>query len=178
MILAIELYSEAGAEMLNRIADKHRNQGAVNPAGRPTLFLDRDGDGNWTPGTDQQIRLIVDAWGVPLSYLAQQDYDPNATPGQPSTNHPAWNQASTEMIRLNGGQPIIMSYGVDGKEQLTKTWMEENTGQNGAAEASLVVDWAGGTTPEDEAGKIDHRLNADNIYVDEGLNEKLARGIP
>ena len=71
---------------------------------------------------------------------------------------------------MNGGQPIIMSYGPNGKDQLTKDAMEPN------AIASLVGDFE-----EEVPGKphhvIDNPLNDDNVYSNPALKEKLAKGI-
>ena len=67
------------------------------------------------------------------------------------------------MVRLNGGQPIVFSWGPDGKHQLTEVEMKDT------AQASLVRDWF-------DDGKITHRLNADNVYADDGLANKLAKG--
>ncbi|HNQ22150.1 MAG TPA: prepilin-type N-terminal cleavage/methylation domain-containing protein [Phycisphaerae bacterium] len=177
LILTIELYSAPAAAILDRVPSRHRSNGAIDPAtGLPTQYLDIDPNSGpgFRPGVDHQIRYILDDWGVPISYLAQRDW--NAGTGAPireSTNYAdsnAWNQASTEMIRLNSDQPIIMSYGPNGKEQCTQAWM------GGTADASLVADWMGLTVNLTTAGKIDHPLNADNVYADPELASKLARG--
>lgn len=170
MIVVIETLSEKAALILGRLPKRNRTTGPIDPAtGEPSLWLDRDGSGQWTPNEDFQIRYIVDAWGVPLSYLAQRDWT-NNNPPPVSTNHPQWNEASTEIIRINRGQPLIFSYGPDGKDQLTKEWMEVANGEPGVA--SLVGDFEG--TPH---GRIDHHLNADNVYLDPDLTDRLARGI-
>ena len=93
--------------------------------------------------------------------MAQRDFTGNAATDILSNNAVAnWNQASTEMIRLNQSRPIIMSWGPDGDEQLTEEAQKDPT-------ASLVGDW------EDNA-KIDNLFNKDNVYLDETLNRKLA----
>lgn len=167
LILAIELNSEVGSAMLDRIPNSSRSAGPLTATGDPMIWLNRGNDTTWTRGTDQQIRYVVDAWGVPISYLAQRDYDPTATPGAPpSGNHPAWNQASTEMIRLNGGQPILFSYGANGRDQLTKDALVDPA-------VSLVGDWM---DPATANRRIDNPLNEDNVYADPGLKEKLATG--
>ncbi|MEK6676163.1 MAG: hypothetical protein AABZ47_10980, partial [Planctomycetota bacterium] len=131
-------------------------------------FLDRNVNQLWDPDGDQQIRYPLDDWGFPFGYLSQRDWVTNVTTqtpqAAPSSNHSDyWNRASTEMVRLNGGQPIVFSWGPDGKHQLTEVEMKDT------AQASLVRDWF-------DDGKITHRLNADNVYADDGLANKLAKG--
>lgn len=174
MIVAIETMSEKAALILGRLPKRNRTSGPIDPAtGEPSLWLDRDGDGLWTSNEDFQIRYITDAWGVPLSYLAQRDWKANDPPPlqllKTSTNHPDWSEASTEIIRINRGQPLIFSYGPDGKDQLTKDWMVVASNVPGVA--SLVGDFEG-TAPH---GQIDHHLNADNVYLDPDLSVRLAR---
>ena len=75
-----------------------------------------------------------------------------------------WNEASTALIRLNGGQPIIMSYGPDGRDQLSKDSLSADP------TASLVADFVANQ-------RIDNPLNEDNVYADPAAKEKLAKGI-
>ena len=130
----------------------------------------------WWIAEDYQIRYIVDGWGVPISYLAQRDFKTSNPAKTISSNHPDWNKASTEIIRLNRGQPIIMSYGPNGKDQLTQEWMETQPGSSTTgnsimiAKASLVGDFG-------DDRKINHPLNEDNVYFDPSLKERLAKGI-
>lgn len=175
MIVAIETLSESAASILDRIPDKNRSPGALDADGKPALFLDRAGGTDGWDANDHQIRYILDDWGMPISYLTQRDWKPQSaefTPIPSSNSNPGvdWNEASTEMIRMNGGQPIIMSYGPNGKDQLTRDAMEPN------AKASLVGDFE-----EEDAGKphgvIDNPLNDDNVYSNPALKEKLAKGI-
>ena len=164
MILAIELYSDSARSMLDRIPDRNRSAGALNSAGKPAQFLDRNDDATFDAG-DEQIRYILDDWGMPISYLAQRDHGI----GTDSNNlNNKWNEASTEFIRMNGGQPIIMSYGPNGKDQFTKDAMEPN------AKASLVGDFES-DTPIHHV--IDDPMNDDNVYSNPALKEKLAKGI-
>ena len=166
MIVAIQTLGDASSAILDRIQDRYW-LAPLDDKEDPTVFLDRDGDGDWD-GDDHQVRYIIDDWGNPISYLAQRDWVPPPTPVNAASNHPNWNEASTELIRLNAGQPVIFSYGPNGKEQLTL----EQMGDNGAA--SLVGDFEGlsGTRH-----RIDHPLNADNVYADPSLKEKLVEGI-
>lgn len=171
MIIALELNSEAAKIMLDGIPDRNRSIGPVDPASRkPTQFLDRPPvpggtlNGVWTPEYDMQIRYIIDDWGTPIHYLSQRDYDPDADDpdATESSNHEVWNQASTEMIRINGGRPIIMSWGPDGQTQLTYENMK------GTGDALLITDWM-------DDGRISRPLNQDNIFSDEALKRRLSR---
>lgn len=173
LILAIETLSESASLILDRIPDKNRSPGALDVNGQPALFLNRPGGSDGWDANDHQIRLIIDDWGVPISYFAQRDW--REAPGEfnpiASSNHPSWNEASTEFIRLNGGQPIIMSYGPNGKDQLSKDAMEPTGGD--LAKVSLVGDFETESGPE----AVDDPWNDDNVYSNPALKEKLAKGI-
>ena len=171
MIVAIELFSDTASAMLDRIPNDNRHAGMMDEQGEPVLFLDRNGDGQWDPG-DLQIRYIIDSWGMALGYHAQRDWLPAPDTPAPSSNHGFWNQASTEMIRLNGGKPIIMSYGPNGGKQFEQEVMDPSGGEKGVA--SLVGDWM---DQSDTVHRINHFLNADNLYANPELKEKLAEGI-
>ena len=75
MVLAIELNSEVGGQILAKLAANNRDNGPVNAAGEPLTFLHRGGGNSWDPTTDQRISYILDGWGVPLAYFAQRDFD-------------------------------------------------------------------------------------------------------
>ena len=176
LILAIELYGDASAGLLAQVPDRHRTEGALSANGLPSQYLERNGTPDFQPADDLQIRYIVDDWGVPLSYLAQRDWDPDPQAANiESTNHPYWNQASTQLVRLNGDQPLIFSYGPNGKEQCSVDWMGAESGN--PAKASLVADWMRAEATLTTFGRIDHPLNEDNIYPDAELTAKLARGV-
>jgi prepilin-type N-terminal cleavage/methylation domain-containing protein len=172
LTLAIDLFSDAASAILDRIPDRNRTPGPLAATGNPAIFLDRPDpatgrlNGTWDPG-DWQIRYLVDDWGNPISYLSQRDWVEGAATNVESSNRESWNEASTEFVRLNGGQPVIMSYGPDGKDQLTKDEMEPN------AKASLVGDFETVTGFEG----VDHPLNDDNVYANPTFREKLAKGI-
>ena len=106
---------------------------------------------------------------MPISYLAQRDWNLAGAPATRSSNHTNWNEASTKLIRLNGGQPVIFSDGPNGKDQLTVEAMTPD------GIASLVADFSEGAPSAPNT--IDHILNADNVYADPALKEKLAEGI-
>lgn len=169
MVVAIEMFGDESKAILDRVRENNRVQGPIDPVtGDPAQFIDRPPVAStWDPERDLAIRYIVDEWGVPISYLAQRDWVDKSTDPVVSTNHPDWNEASTEIVRLNGGRPVIFSYGPDGKEQLIAEQM------NGAvpAAASLVGDF-------EDGHKVDHPFNTDNVYANESLAKKLAQGIP
>ncbi len=165
MVLAIEMYCEPAAMILSRVPDSNRWDGLFDSRGDPLQFLEdaNSADQMWNRTVDRQLPpAILDSWGKPLSYMSQRDYTGNPE-DIPSNNAAGWNQASTEMIRLNSGRPIIMSWGADGRDQLTKDAQQDPT-------ASLVGDW-------DDNQRIDNPFNEDNVYLDETLNEKLATGL-
>ena len=160
LLLALRLSSTAQG-FIDKIPERYRTEGAIDPAtGDPGQFIDRDANALWSADEDLQIPYIVDHWGMPLVYYSQRDWDPN-TPPPPSTNHLDWNQAATEMVRLNGGRPIIMSYGANGRSQLEDTATD--------AGVLLHVDWA-------TNNKITNSLHDDNVYADPSLADKLRTG--
>jgi type II secretory pathway pseudopilin PulG len=177
MIVAIESYGDASAAVLAKIPDRNRSAGVLTSDNKkePAQFLDRPAginaptpNGSWD-ADDLQIRYILDDWGLPISYLAQRDHGV----GLDSKNLPIkWNEASTELIRMNGGQPVIFSYGGNGKDQLTIDMMGND------AKASLIGDFEPAAAgPDDVAHVIDNPANADNVYANPALKEKLAKGI-
>ncbi|MHC4698353.1 MAG: type II secretion system protein, partial [Planctomycetota bacterium] len=61
MILAIEMFSPKAKMILDGIPAGQRSPGAIDSStGEPGQFLDRNGDDEWTPEEDLQIRYIVD----------------------------------------------------------------------------------------------------------------------
>jgi len=167
MIVAIETLGDASSVILDGLSERNRVSGPVDAtSGDPLVFLDRNANGNWDPLEDLEVRYIVDDWGVSLSYFAQRDWVKGLGAATRSNNHGAWNEASTVFIRNNDGQPVIMSYGPNGKDQLTA----EAMGANGTA--SLVWDFEG-----EKDDKVTNLLNFDNIYSNPSLKEKLAEGL-
>lgn len=173
LTLTIVMFSDAAASMLEKLPADHWYTPVDRTSGDPLQYLDRDGNGDYDAGGDEAIRYLVDDWGVPITYFAQRD----AAPGGPtsatvSSNGVDWNAASSAMVRINGGQPILCSYGPNGREQLSQESLDAAADPaNNAPAPTLETDWA-----EDSEGKIDSPLNADNVYPDDALKEKLARG--
>lgn len=171
LICAIEMFSEAGSVLLDKIPDRNRTNGLTTPAGVAVLFLDRGPmiNNTWNPAEDLLIKQIIDDWGTPIGYMTQRGFNP-AMPNAsvPSSNHVmAWNRASSQMVAMNSGQPVIFSYGPDGRDQCTMDAM----GQNGAANATMYVDWM-------TNNRLANPLNQDNLFAHEGLGERLIRGLP
>jgi len=164
MVLAISEFGDESKVILDKVPGNRRVSGPLDDTGMPLQFLDRNANDKFDPELDEEIRYIVDAWGVPLTYFAQRDFEEGEAEATVSTNAPEWNEGSTEMIRLNGGRPIIMSYGPDGRDQLTKDFITENPA------AILINDF------EDDH-KVNDPSNEDNVYADEALKAKLAAGI-
>lgn len=170
MIVAIEILTQEAASILDRVPDRNRAPGPLDTSDppKPAQFLDRTPAG-WD-ANDLQVRYIVDDWGVPLGYMAQRDWTTANESDTDSKNLPGfWNKASTQLIRLNGGEPVLFSWGADGKEQLTRDVMDSGDPKG---LASLVVDFVDDTTSN--AGVIDHPMNADNIYLDAAFAEKIS----
>jgi len=168
MLLAIRLFSDSASAVLDQVPDRFWSDGAVDENGVPVQFLDRKGDGEglFSPD-DEQIRYVVDAWHQPLLYMSQRDWtgDPNVDPPPaPSSNHPAWNRVSTEWILLNGGAPVLMSYGPNGREQLRQALVDRDPTR------TVLGDWM-----DDQ--RLSHELNADNVFVNEALAATLKRGL-
>ena len=182
MIVAIENLGDSSAAILDRL-DKRYRKTVINraPTGAhktpPAVFLDRPTaagalNGEWDSG-DQQVDFIIDAWGTPIGYLAQRDFRPSSPPGATdSSNHPTWNEASTGIIKLNRGQPLIFSYGPDGPEQLVKDVMIGPTGGSPGI-ASLTGDFEANAPPAAIKGQTSPLMNEDNVYLDPRFQEKL-----
>lgn len=177
MQIAIKTFGQASAAALDRIPEKNRRSVPRDASGDPLVYLDRGIPGTAPDGafseTDLEVSYIVDDWGNPISYMSQRDWAGEDGDNLASSNHPDWNEASTELIRLNKGLPLIFSYGADGDEQMTAEYM--GTGGGEPAAVSLVGDFEQAT---DGRHKIDDPLNADNVYIDPGLTAVLLEGIP
>ena len=172
LIVAIECQGGEAAAILDRISDRNRSAGVLATDGKPAQFLSRpEGinattvDAEWD-AEDLQIRYILDDWGNPIGYMSQRDHVEANEEATKSSNFAAWNEASTEMITLNRGQPILFSYGANGKEQLTKEMMDPN------AKGSLIGDFE-----FNEDHVVNEPVNDDNVYASEEMRAKLSKGI-
>mgnify|MGYP001608904476 CR=1 FL=1 len=176
LIVVIESQGGEAAAILDRISDRNRSVGVLDTNKLPAQFLNRPAGINGQPeagwqGGDLQIRYILDDWGIPIVYMSQRDFS-ETPPSTPSGNHPDWNEASTELMRLNGGQPLIFSYGSNGKDQTSADLVSSEKG------ATFMGDFEPlNATPENKPHVIDHPMNADNVYLNDQLREKLAKGI-
>lgn len=168
MLLAIELHSESAAQILSRVSEKHLAAVPLDGAGDPVQYLDRNGDGKYNPKDDEALRWLVDDWQVPVTYFAQRDFRAGATPSSNRQQDWSWNEVSTRLVKMNGGAPVLMSWGPDGKDQRTP----EN--QTGSTAANIATDLLG--LDGSALDRIDNPLNADNVYANPALAEKLASG--
>lgn len=161
LILTVELFGGAQSRsMLDGLSDASLRPGPRDTQGEPRQFLDRNGNGRWDALEDLQLRYVVDSWGVPLAYFSQRDGVKNAKYPCPSTNHGRWNEVSNDLISRNGGRPVLMSWGPDGREQLTRDI------QSAESTASVVGDLAVHTF-------LRNPLNRDNVFTDPALKQKL-----
>jgi len=153
MVLAMRLRSPKASEILDRIDPRFKRSGAADNA-----FFD-PGDGTDLIALD----YYVDAWGSPLEYFCMCSFDPaSATPRD---------AASTMIVHRSNTRPVLVSYGPDGPDQLSKEFMDT------FGDTTIVGDfWSlpDGTKTMD--GLINHELNNDNIYSTDGLKEKLRTG--
>jgi len=163
MIVAIEAYSPAARGILDKIPDAHRASVAIDSTtGDPVQYIDQNQNNRWDAGRDGEIQYILDDWGVPLVYYAQRD----GAGAAPSRNHLAsWNLATAAMVRLNGNRPIIMSWGPNGRAQLTEDVLSDSD-----STSLLHVDF-------NDNNKLDDAWNTDNIFVDQGLIGRLEEGV-
>lgn len=163
MLLSIRLFSEKGSAILDGIAGRYWSDGVLDASGRPVQFLDREPKGEFST-EDEQVRYVVDAWQQPLLYMSQRDWTPDKNAQVDSTNHPDWNRVSTELIRINGGAPIVMSYGPDGRDQLSKVLLDSDPTN------TILGDWM-----DDQ--RLSNALNADNVFATDALATTLKRGL-
>lgn len=173
LVLAIQMFGRESKDMLESMSDANLRTLGSDQTGPPLIFLDRpDEQGKlndkWDPEIDQPLRIIVDAWGVPIQYFSERNFSTSSDARNVSPNYPGWNEASTQMVRRNGNKPLIVSYGPNGKDQLTEDLLSSAT-----ETTSMVGDWMNDGL-DSRKGRIDDALNADNIYPDPRLRDRLA----
>ena len=159
MALVTRLYSAEVAAILDRISPHYRR-----PPDDPEEFFDRDGEGDLDTD-DVPLGYFVDTWGTPIRYFAVRDDDLAPAPGVPPEPFEQRLNTSAFLVQKNRGKPVLVSYGPDGREQLSDEF------------AGLARDLVGDFGDDDETpGRIDNVFNEDNVYVDETLNERLRQG--
>ena len=160
MALAIKLYSPAGGDFLDLISDRFRR----TMGNRQDDFHGDDSVEQLDRTVPEPLVYFVDAWGTPIDYFATNDITVTAD-SDPSDLR---RDASTAFVRANNGVPLLVSYGPDGLDQFAQDFIDAE------GETDLVADFHG----DDPVRTIDHRLNADNVYSDPDIAEKLAAGLP
>jgi len=169
MVLAMTLYSDAAAAILDRIDTRFRRR-AQDAAGAPTEVLRRSMGGS---NIDIPLVYYVDSWGTPLDYFATSDTTGAQAFYDTVPINNARRDTSTALLRINNGEPLFVSYGPDGPEQFSADFYDPADD----LPYDLVYDW---TTYTSDAGfsgnRIDHPLNADNVYSDPQIAERLATG--
>ena len=167
LTLAIDLFGQSSKMMLEQIAANNRREVPPGASNAPSVYLDVNANNMYDADTDRGWYYLVDGWGVPISYFAERDVRGTPPDVLESSNHREyWGPASTGMVQRNGGQPVIVSYGPNGKDQLTPEVMAD-------PKASMVGDWmyAGNVTAAERV--IDNPLNRDNVYADPIVKQRL-----
>ncbi len=151
MVLAMRLRSPRASEILDGINKKYVvNEGKLefNP-----------GDGT------ESIPLVhyVDGWGTEIEYFANGfNYDGAGVR----------DLASTALVHKNNGEPLFVSYGPNGSEQLSEDFLFDPS----YGDTSIIADFIGADvggnilTPE---GLINHELNQDNVYSSDTFKERM-----
>jgi len=165
MALAIRLYSPKGALALDQIGATFRKPSP------PDQYFDRNGN-NVLDTEDEPLISFVDAWGTPIAYFAT-----NPVPGSNADNPPTAGagrefdrfKTAEFMVAKNLGKPVLVSFGPDGAEQCSAEFIQSE------GVTDLVADYdPQGPKPH----VIDNPLNDDNVYIDEGLRDRLKQPLP
>ncbi len=144
-------------ELYNGISDRFRK--VVSP---DIEFFDMDDNGMFEALVDQQVEYLVDGWGQPLSYYNVRVFG-GATGTEDPTSH-AW--VSRELVKINAGQSVIVSYGLDGADQLAADETLED-------ECVLRVPACGGAGTTNEQ-VFQSTFQLDNLYSNPAINDRLA----
>ncbi len=165
MTLAIRLYSPEGALALDQIGANYRK------APPREEYFNRSDD-NTLDIDDEPLVYFVDAWGTPIDYYATNpvpgsdaDFPPPAGAGRQLERY----ETSTFMVAKNLGKPVLVSFGPNGAEQCSAEFIQSE------GVTDLVADFdPQGPRPH----AIDNPLNDDNVYIDEGLRDRLRQPLP
>ncbi|MCH7527867.1 MAG: hypothetical protein IID39_10560 [Planctomycetes bacterium] len=154
MALVMRLYSPEATAILDGISPRYRL-----PPANAGEFFDRDDSGGLDTD-DEPLIYFVDAWGTPFDYFA--------TLIPAVLNNPTAREgASIVFNAANRGRPLLVSYGPDGPDQFSQEFI------NTEGDSDLVSDHA---ADDPTRGVINHRLNADNVYIDDSIKGRLAQG--
>lgn len=148
LALVIKLYTPEAAAMLDRIEGRYRKT-----LPNPVEFFDRNGNDSLDMD-DEPLFSFVDSWGNPIEYFATRNI----------VLDDKREKASKAFVEANLGKPLLVSYGPNGREQIAQ--LPANT------TSPIVEDFAEMGPGEH---KVDQPLNADNVYPDDALNERLTR---
>ncbi len=163
MVLAIKLYSPTAISILDKIPSRYKRT-----ASDPDEYLDRAGDGDLDPD-DEVLTYFVDTWGTPFQYFSLRDLKYDGTTFKladaPSDSSNDRLGTATFLVQQNRGQPVLVSYGPDGPDQFSTDF------QVGNEAPDLIQDFAG--NDDTTSGVINNSLNADNVYLDPSLSERI-----
>ena len=146
MVLAMRLRSPKASEILDGINAKYRVKD----------------DAVFDPGDDTDpIPLVyyVDAWGTPIEY-----YSICSSP----TSSVLREKASFAFVHSNNTEPLLVSYGPNGREQFSADIFSDPS----LGDTSIIADFFEGDVAMPE-GKINHELNQDNVYSSEAFKNRM-----
>ncbi|HUU85229.1 MAG TPA: type II secretion system protein [Phycisphaerae bacterium] len=153
MALAIKLFSPAGSEILDRIGERFKVAEPRQGLRRTNPFV-----------SFEPLVYFVDSWGTPIEYYATAAGTENASTDSGGDRR----KTSKALVAANSGVPLLVSYGPDGPDQFSQDFIDTE------GESDLVADFS----QADPVRTIDHRLNADNVYSNPDMNEKLLKQLP
>ena len=147
MALSIRLFTPEASALLDRIDTQYRR-----PPHNEAEFFDRDtSDGPTAAPQDEPLTYFVDAWGSPFEYYSSLSVADGATDRE---------KTSTFFHGVNRGRALLVSNGPTGASPHFA---------NPETRVTLVTD-LNDQTP----GVIDNPLNADNVYIDDTLKDRMA----
>jgi len=156
MVAAIRRYSDRASATLDRVGENFRFKsiGTLSSGGAVL----------------EEYHTFVDAWGNPIQYFATNPASAVTNVETALDDVPAKGArlaTSKALVQANNGRPVLMSYGPDGKDQLSGQFPDAQ---------DVVTDWwkdnQGGNDPAGSR-KLDNRFNVDNVYSADGLEKKL-----